>query len=198
MEYSSSVEEYVESHDVWGKELRALREIVLSTGLDETVKWGAPVYTHGGKNVVGLGAFKAYVGIWFYQGVFLKDEKNKLINAQENKTKALRQWRFASYDEIVSDVETIKAYVAEAVENEKQGKAIKPDREKPLVIPPELKAVLAATPDLREGFESLSKSKRREYAEYIAEAKRDETKQKRLDKIIPMISDGVGLNDRYK
>ena len=86
------------------------------------------------------------------------DEENKLTNVQENKTKALRQWRFESYDEIVSAGKTIKAYIAEAIENEKQGKAIKPDRDKPLIIPSELEVELSANPQLRERFETLTKS----------------------------------------
>lgn len=158
MEYSRTVEEYIETHTRWGRELHTLRVLLLTTPLEETVKWGAPVNTIKGKNVVGLGAFKSYVGLCFYQGVFLKDEENKLTNAQENKTKALRQWRFESYDEIVSAGKTIKAYIAEAIENEKQGKAIKPDRDKPLIIPSELEVELSANPQLRERFETLTKS----------------------------------------
>ena len=78
-----------------GKEiLIVLREIIRSTELKETVKWGGPVYTLNNKNVVGLGSFKSYTGLWFYQGALLKDEAGILINATEGVTKALRQWRF--------------------------------------------------------------------------------------------------------
>ena len=50
--------------------------------------------------MIGIGACKSYSGIWFFNGVFLKDKQKKLINAQEGVTKALRQWRFSSVDEI--------------------------------------------------------------------------------------------------
>jgi len=71
--------------------------------MTETIKWSAPVYTFEGKNLVGLGAFKSYVGLWFFQGSLLNDKKKKLINAQEGKIKALRQWRFNSVKEIEAE-----------------------------------------------------------------------------------------------
>jgi uncharacterized protein YdeI (YjbR/CyaY-like superfamily) len=80
--------------------LIVMREILCSTELKETIKWGTPVYTINDKNIVGLGSFKSYVGLWFYQGVFLKDEAGVLINATEGITKAMRQWRFNSVEEI--------------------------------------------------------------------------------------------------
>lgn len=89
---------------------------------------GKPVYLFNKKNVVGIGGFKEYFTIWFFNGVFLKDEKKKLINAQEDKTKSLRQWRFTSKEE-VNETEVL-AYILEAIENEKQGKIIKPSKKK--------------------------------------------------------------------
>ena len=73
MKRYSSVDDYIEGVGLWNKELRQLRQVLRSTRLEETVKWGAPCYTLNGKNVVGLGAFKSYVGLWFFQGALLKD-----------------------------------------------------------------------------------------------------------------------------
>lgn len=195
MKSYKTVEAYIEGHSQWAGALNKLRKIMLASEMQETVKWGAPVYTVGGKNVVGLAAFSNYVGIWFHQGVFLKDPAKVLINAQEGKTKALRQWRFADADEI--DADLVAAYVAEAIQNQKAGKEIKPQK-KALVIPDELDSALANNSNLKACFEALGRSKQREFAEYIAEAKRADTKTKRLEKIIPMILDGIGLNDKYR
>ena len=196
MKRFKTVENYISGNDQWREALIKLRTIILSTNLKETVKWGVPVYTFDGKNIVGIAAFKSYVGLWFYQGTFLKDKKKKLINAQEGKTKALRQWRFNSLEEI--DDELVKAYILEAIENQKQGKEIKPARNKTLVIPTELQNSLDQNEALQKRFADLSLSCKREYAEYIAEAKREGTKIRRLEKIIPMIMNRVGLNDKYK
>ena len=111
MERHQSVDAYITHHHNRRQELILLRDILNDTELVETVKWGAPCYTINGKNVIGIGAFKAYVGLWFHQGVFLKDQKKVLINAQEGTTKALRQWRFNSIDDI--DPILIKKYVEE-------------------------------------------------------------------------------------
>jgi len=89
-------EEYIAKNKDWQQSLILLREILLSTQMRETIKWGVPVYTFEGKNIVGITAFKLYVGLWFFQGAMLKDKKKKLINAQAGKTKALRQWRLNS------------------------------------------------------------------------------------------------------
>ena len=197
MKKVTSVEEYIETHEKFSDALTILRNIINSTGLNEAIKWSAPVYDLNGKNVVGLGAFKNHFGVWFFNGVFLKDEHNLLVNAQEGKTKALRQMRFESINDINKDA--VLAYVKEAIENQKAGKEIKPDRsKKETVIPQELKAVLERNTTLHKSFNVLSPSKQREYCEHIATAKREATKLSRLEKITPMILQGVGLHDKYK
>lgn len=192
-----SVDEYIEENQKYGEELQLIRSILNKTELVETVKWSAPTYMINGKNVVGCSAFKNHFGLWFFNGVFLKDEHNLLINAQENKTKALRQMRFTSKNEINEPV--ILAYVKEAIENQKLGKEIKPTRNtKAIVIPNELKTAFSANKDLQIAFKAFTPGKQREYCEYITTAKRAATKLSRLEKITPMILEGVGLNDKYK
>ncbi|WP_353779516.1 YdeI/OmpD-associated family protein [Winogradskyella sp. 3972H.M.0a.05] len=192
-----SVEEYIETNETWAEGLTKLRNILLKTELDETVKWSIPTYTINNKNVAGIGAFKGYFGLWFFNGSFLKDEENVLINAQEGKTKGMRQWRFADVSELNDPL--ILKYVKEAIENQRQGLEIKPDRSKKETVVPELlQTLLNSNAALKSNFESLSPYKQREYCEYIDTAKRDATKQSRLEKITPMIEQGIGLNDKYR
>lgn len=195
MKMAKSPEEYISWHPEYKDLLLKLRAIVSQTELEEKMKWGIPTYCLKNKNVVGIGAFKTYAGIWFFNGVFLKDQSNVLINAQEGKTKGMRQWRFESESDI--DEGLLLSYIKEAIQNQKEGKEIKPEK-KPLIIPEELKEALASDSILSETFDGLSLSCKREYAEYISEAKRLETKQKRLEKIIPMIREKIGLNDKYR
>jgi uncharacterized protein YdeI (YjbR/CyaY-like superfamily) len=191
-------EEYIASNKEWQQALILLRDILLSTQMTETIKWGVPVYTFQEKNIVGIAAFKSYAGLWFFQGALLKDKKKKLINAQSGKTKALRQWRFNSVKEIGAESKTLKQYLEEAILNQKQGKEIKPERKKPFDIPKELNVIFKKDKKVKESFYSLSISKQRYYCNYIAEAKREITKISRLEKIVPMISKRIGLNDKYK
>ena len=197
MKKVNSVEEYLEVHTNWTEALTTLRNIINSTEVEEALKWNAPVYTVNGKNVIGLGAFKNHFGIWFFNGVFLKDEQKLLTNAQEGKTKALRQMRFESVNDI--DKNTVLSYVKEAIENQKLGKEVKADRtKKETIIPKELQIDLDKDSDYKNSFDKLTPGKQREYCEHIASAKRDTTKQSRLEKIKPMILQGIGLHDKYK
>lgn len=190
------VSAYLEKHDRWKKELEKLRAILLTTELTETIKWGAPTYTFNNKNVVGIGAFKSYCGLWFFQGALLNDTANVLYNAQEGKTKALRQWRFESEGEI--DKKLILKYVQQAIDNQKKGLEIKPETNKTLVLGQELEALFKEDTAFKTAFYKLTPGKQREYAQYITDAKRAVTKIKRLEKIMPMILEGKGLHDKYK
>jgi len=196
MKGAKTVDEYIAKSDSWRDELKRLREILNDTPLEETVKWGMPYYTWKGKNVVSIAAFSSYFGLWFTQGALLKDTEKILVNAQEGKTKALRQWRMTSAKEIKA--RTIKAYVKEAIAVVDEGREIKPARKKAIVIPAELKTALNKDNKTAASFKKLTPGKQREYTAYIAEAKQAATKQRRIGKIVPMIQSGAGLNDKYK
>lgn len=191
-----SAEAYIEKHPYWQAELESLCELLRATELTETIKWGVPVYTFLEKNVVGIAAFKNHLALWFYQGALLKENTDLLMNAQAGKTKALRQIRFEKDDSI--DMELLRNYVLEAIQNQREGKEIKPVRHQKVEIPEELHRVLDVNAKLNEAFEQLTMGKQREYCEYIATAKRETTKQSRIEKITPLILSGKGLNDQYK
>ncbi|WP_299390185.1 DUF1801 domain-containing protein [uncultured Gelidibacter sp.] len=196
MQKVNSVEDYFEVHAHFSEALQILREIITSTELEETLKWNAPVYSLNGKNVLGLGAFKNHFCIWFFNGVFLKDEKKLLEQAQE-KTKGLRQMRFNSVEDI--DKSSVLAYVKEAIDNQQLGKELQPERKgKTVALPEFLKEAFEEDAELKESFKKLTPGKQREYADHIETAKRDATKLSRLEKIKPMILKGVGLHDKYK
>lgn len=178
------------------REQGELRRILLTLPLEETVKWGSPCYTANGRNVVGIGGFKQYFGLWFFQGALLEDAAGVLINAQEGKTKALRQWRMQSIDDI--DATAIRRYVEEAIHLAETGQAIPATRNAEFDIPGELGQGLERTRGARAAFESLTPGRQREYARYIAEARREATRLSRVEKILPMILEGRGLNDRYR
>lgn len=196
MKNAKSVDEFIQNASNGKNILIKLRELIKSTGLDETIKWGTPVYTLDNKNVVGIGSFKTYTGLWFFQGALLKDEKNVLINAQKDKTKALRQWRFTSPDEI--DDELVVTYLYEAIQNQKQNREIKPERKKKLEIPDELNKAFQENPGLKNLFDAFTPGKQREFAEFINDAKQQKTRESRVRKIIPLIQNNIGLNDKYR
>ncbi len=186
----------MERKEYWQEEVEMLKAIIAKTELVETTKWGASVYIFNGQNVVSGGGFKSFFVLWFYNGVFLSDNYKVLVNASEGKTKALRQWRFTSKNEI--NEKRILEYNKEAIENEKQGKRWKPEKSGILVIPDLLKKALKNDSKLKICFEKLTPFKQKEFAAYISEAKREDTRISRLEKIKPMIIQGIGLHDKYR
>lgn len=180
----------------WLEEVALIKSIIQKSGLQETIKWGTEVYTHNGKNVVGVVGFKNHFTLWFYNGVFLQDKHKVLISAQDGKTKALRQWRFTSMDEI--NEKQILEYIREAIRNEDAGRVWKPQKSKPASVPDILQNAIDKNQKLKTAFSKLSSYKQKEYIEHIDSAKREDTKQSRLEKIKPMILQGIGLHDKYK
>ena len=193
-----SVDDFIATREKWQPEITRLREILLTMELEESIKWMFPCYVANKRNVVGIGGFKSYFGLWFYEGDLLKDPDNVLVNAQEGKTKSMRQWRMLTAKDI--KVRKIKSYVKEAIEISKLPR--KPSTKKPKVtsveVPPELHGVLQSDRKALDAFGKLTPGRQKDYAEYIATAKRAETKVKRLAKILPMIRSGKGLNDLYR
>ena len=193
---STSVVDIIAEMEPWVEELMLLREIILTTGLKEEIKWGGPIYTLDGKNVVAIGGVKNFATIWFHQGVFLSDPEKVLVNANEERTRGLRQWRFTSMKEIKPAL--VKKYVMEAVKNAKEGKEIKPEKKAALAVPAELQAAFKKDKILKTAFQGLTPGRQREYLEYISEAKAEDTRLRRVAKCSPVILAGKGLNEKYK
>lgn len=179
----------------WIEEIEYLKSILVKTDLVETTKWGGIVYTWNDRNIIGIGGFKDYFTIWFFNGVFLPDEKKVLVNANEGVTKGLRQWRFASKAEV--NEKLVLHYVNQAIENEKNGLTIKPEKKE--VKPSEFfLSKLNEEATLVEKFNAFSPYKQKEFIEYIDSAKQEKTKLDRFEKIKPMLLANIGLNDKYR
>lgn len=191
-----NVDEYIATRAEWAEVLEKLRAIMMASGMEESIKWGAPAYGINGRNVAGLAAFKNHVSIWFWQGALLSDPHGVLYNAQAEKTKALRQWRFHEAREVRTTI--VRQYVKEAIENARAGKMIRPEKKKALPLPDEMKEAFKLDPGLKKAFGALSQACQREYVEYVSEAKQPATRHRRMAKSAVMILDGQGLNDRYK
>lgn len=193
---AKTVDDYIAQAGRWRDEIARLRAILLDVGLDETVKWGGPCYTLDGRNVVGIGAFKSCFGLWFVQGALLADPAKRLVNAQPGKTRAMRQWRMQSAADIRPRL--VRQYASEAAELAARGREIRPRRRPAASLPPELEAALGADNAARTAFDKLTPGRRREFAEFIAGAKRAETRERRVARALPLIREGRGLNDRYR
>ncbi len=188
---------YFETESPWKSGINRLRQLISTTELGEDWKWNFPTYTLNGKNVLAIASHKTHFGIWFFQGVFLKDSEQLLRNAQEGKTKAMRSFYFTTLEQV--DEKLILEYILEAIQNSRDGTHVKVQRSKIEVIIPSLLATAFNEQAALEGsFYRLTPGKQKEYATHIANAKKEATRKRRLEKCIPMILEGKGLNDKYK
>jgi uncharacterized protein YdeI (YjbR/CyaY-like superfamily) len=179
----------------WSEQLKILREIALSCELTEEAKWGVPVYTLSGKNIIIVSAFKEYVSISFFKGVLLKDTHNILIAATKN-SQADRSLRFTETLKIVEIKSIIKEYILEAIEIEKSGAKIEYKPVSSLEIPIEFQEQLDSDPVFKDAFNSLTPGRQKGYLLHFSGAKQSKTRSARIEKCIPKIMDGIGLNDR--
>lgn len=166
------------------------------SALTEAIKWAFPVYSLGKKNVASIFHTKAYVGVWFPQGALLNDPNNLLVNASPGKTVAQRQLRFGP-DEPV-DAELVRSFLAQAVDNQKMGLALKPVAAPTPEIPALLRNALDKDTGLAKAYAAFPPYRQREFCESISEAKREATKLRRLEKALLFIREGKGLSDKYR
>lgn len=188
------VDGFIRKNKAWREELETLRAIVLDCGLTEEVKWRVPCYTFEGGNVVLINVLKEYCAISFFKGALLKDAKRILVKPGEN-TQAARMVRFTAVQEIVKLESTLKAYIKEAIKAEKAGLKVQLKDISEREAPEELQTKLDAMPALKKAFNALTPGRRRAYFLHIAGAKQSKTRATRVEKCIPRILDGKGLND---
>lgn len=178
----------------WQEELALLRIIVLDCGLTEELKWGVACYTNGKKNIVIIHAFKEYCGLTFIKGALLKDPKGILTQATEN-TQAGRQIRITKTEEIVKLGSEIKCFIQEALEIEDSGLKVQSKDISEYEIPEELQARFEEDANLLAAFRALTPGRQRAYLLFFAQAKQSKTREARIDKYIPQIMVGKGLNE---
>lgn len=180
----------------WQELLVNLREIVLSCGLKEELKWAQPCYTFKGKNVLIVSAFKAHATISFFKGSLLNNEHQLLVSPGEN-SQATRQLNYTNLTELLAQKDQIKALIFEAIELEKQGKKVV-FKKKTEEQPEELKALFDQDSDFRVAFEALTPGRQRGYLIYFSQAKQSATRIKRIEKYRSLILQGLGIHDEYK
>ncbi len=178
----------------WQDAYQELRELVLSFDLTEELKWGCPCYTYDKNNVVLIHGFKDYCALLFMKGAIMKDPKNILVQQTEN-VQSARQIRFANLNEIVKQKKVIKSYIKNAIEAEKSGVKIEMKKTTEYKIPDEFQSALNEMSELKSAFYKLTPGRQRGYLLYFSSAKKSKTRNERIEKYIPKILDGKGLDD---
>lgn len=178
----------------WSNEMAKLRSIVLDCGLTEESKWGVPCYTFQKRNIILLHAVKAYCALDFFKGVLLKDAKG-ILTQQTDNIQAARQIRFTNLSEVTAMESTLKAYIHEAIEIEKAGLKVEYKKTVDFAIPEEFQRKLDQNPVLAKAFHALTPGRQRGYLLHFSAPKQSKTRDSRVDRCIPQILAGKGLND---
>ncbi|WKL49119.1 YdeI/OmpD-associated family protein [Flavobacterium pectinovorum] len=188
------VDFYFDQEKKWQKEQEQLREIVLECGLAEELKWGVPCYIHQKSNIVLIHSFKEYCALLFFKGALLKDTDDILIQQSAN-VQAARQIRFTNLQEIIDLKSVLKTYIFEAVEIEKAGLKVNLKKTAEFSVSDEFQQKLDENPDFKKAFEALTPGRQRAYLLHFSQPKQAKTRESRVEKYIPAIFEGKGLND---
>lgn len=188
------VDAFITSAEKWQEEYRTLRTFLLGCNLTEDLKWGKPCYTFENNNIVLMHCFKEYCALLFIKGALMKDPLGILVQQTEN-VQAGRQIRFKNVQEITEKEAAIKDYIREAIEVEKSGQEVEFKKNAEYAIPEEFQNRLNEIPALKAAFEALTPGRQRGYLLYFSEPKQAKTRETRVEKCMPLILAGKGLND---
>lgn len=189
------VDEFINNAKSWQEEYIKLRSIILDCELTEEFKWMHPCYTLNNKNIVLIHGFKEYVALLFHKGALLKDPEGILVQQTEN-VQAARQIRFTNLQEIVEKEALLKAYIHEAIAVEEAGLEVELKKNEEYSVPEELQQKFAENPAFKEAFEALTPGRQRAYLLHFSQAKQAKTREARIEKYLPHILEGKGLNDK--
>jgi uncharacterized protein YdeI (YjbR/CyaY-like superfamily) len=179
----------------WEAEIAEMRRVLAGVAMEEECKWGKPTYTVDGRNIVIMQGFKEYFGLGFFQGALLKDPEKVLV--QLGQVHAGRVMKFTSAEEIRAKAAIIKAYVREAIAVEKAGLRMKKKETSDLPVPEELREQFRKDPRFKRAFAALTPGRQRGYLYHFAAAKQSATRTARIERAMPAIFEGRGLQERH-
>ena len=173
--------------------LRHIRELVHKTvpGAGEAVKWGMPHFTHRGKNIAGMAAFKAHCAVMVHG------------DGRQSESDGMGSYGKLNWLKDLPDDSELAAKLIEARERiDTEGSAVKrakkPMPKAELPVPQDFEAALRENPKAQATFAGFPPSQRREYVEWVSEAKQDATRAKRLATSIEWLAEGKRRNWKYE
>lgn len=187
--------QFIQTNDQWQEEMELLREVLLSTSLDEDFKWKKPCYTYDGQNIVILQGFKNYCALLFFKGVLMKDPNGILVKTGPN-THVGRQIRFTNAKDVRQLKTVIPEYIQDAIKVERSGMKVEAPKKSSQEMPTELRQRLKEDSVFRVAFEKLTPGRQRAYIFYFSSAKQSGTRKSRIEKSLPKILQGKGPNER--
>jgi uncharacterized protein YdeI (YjbR/CyaY-like superfamily) len=189
------VDDYIAKAQPFAKpRLKHIRKVVHigCPEVSENIKWGVPAFEYKGP-MCGMAAFKQYCTFGFW--------KHALLAGTERTQNPLNQFgRLTSIDDLPSERTLVSLVKQAATLNDEGVKLPRAPRapKPPAKVPPDLAKALKSNRKAQAAFEAFSPSHRREYIEWITEAKQEATRQRRLETAIKWIAEGKGRNWKYQ
>jgi uncharacterized protein YdeI (YjbR/CyaY-like superfamily) len=200
-QYDSRVDAYIAKAAPFAKPiLEHLRQLVhqASPLLTETIKWGFPFFDYRG-SVCQMAAFKEHIGFGFWKEKQLNDP-GKLIKPEDGTAGSFG--KITSLNDLPVD-EVLIDFIHQAIRLNEDGNK-KPTVKKEtapkaaIEMPVDFADLLAANPKALETYQKFSPSHKREYLEWIVDAKTDATRQKRMETAIEQIAEGKSRHWKYQ
>jgi uncharacterized protein YdeI (YjbR/CyaY-like superfamily) len=188
------IDRWLDKDRPWRSEMLRFREILLSSGLDEALKWRAPCYVAHDSNVAILHGLKDHCALGFFRGALIEDRHGHLEAPGPN-SRSSRVVRVRSLGEIDAMETALADYVVQAVAIAREGRRPEMPVDE-IDLPPELRDALAADAELCAAFEALTPGRRRGWALHVGGAKQEATRRGRIAKAAPLILAGKGMHDR--
>ncbi len=200
MQAPEQINLYIAEQPEWQRMLMVrVRQLIHS--LDENIvenwKGSAPHFENGGL-AIGVHALKTCVSIWFYKGATLKDNHGLFQPSEKDSERELRKYKLHEGDMINEKafVDLLRQYLAQS-KAQAVGSDAKPQR-RTLELPAELEQVLLNDEEAKGRWDKLSHGHKKEYVEWITDAKQDEIRKRRIAKSLEMIRDGRTQGDTQK
>ncbi len=190
---NKKVDAFVGRAKQWQGEIQKLRSILVDCGLDEDLKWGKPCFSFEGSNVAIIQPFKAHCALLFFKGALLEDKRG-LLRSQGANTQSAMRLEFTSEAQVQKSV--LKSYVSQAIAVERAGLVVDFKAKRELELPEELLQILKKDRKLAKAFNALTPGRRRGYVLHFTGAKQSSTRTSRIERCVPKILAGKGMNDR--
>ncbi len=194
------INHYIAAQPEWQRKILVrLRQLIHSTdeNIEETWKWNSPHFEYQGI-MIGMHGFKKFVGVWFHKGSLLKDPHGLFEKLEKEDDKGNRSYKIHEGEAI--NEKAFTDLVKQAIKLNRAGTKLTDARpaRKALEVPPELEAVLKKDEMAWSHWEKFNYTHKKEYVEWVTDAKKEETRKRRIAQALEMIREGQGKEDKYR
>lgn len=200
MQAQEQINLYIAEQPEWQRKLLVrLRQLIHSSSenIEEAWKWNSPHFEYKGI-MIGMHAFKKFVGVWFHKGSLLKDTHGIFEQLEKPDEKGNRSYKISQGEKI--NEKAFLDLVDQAIKLNAAGTKLTEARitRKTLDVPPELETVLKKDDQAWAHWEKFNYTHKKEYVEWVTDARKEETRKRRIAQALEMIREGQGKEDKYR